>query len=64
MPGTPAMLAGTVNTSFRYILIGSSMFSPCANAADGAVGVTSASTRANTSVKSRRISARTFCARR
>src|SRR5579872_3302468 len=64
MPGTPAMLAGTVNTSFKYILIGSSMLSPWANAADGAVGVTNASTLENTSVKSRRINARTFCARR
>src|SRR5208337_2416111 len=64
IPGTPAMLAGTVNTSLRYIFTGSSMFSPCANAALGAVGVTSASTWRNASVKSRRIKARTFCARR
>ena len=56
------MFAGTVNTSFRYILIGSSMLSPCANAADGAVGVSSASTCPKASVKSFRISARTFCA--
>ncbi len=28
MPGTPAILAGTVNTSFRYIVTGSSIFSP------------------------------------
>ena len=64
MPGSPAMLAGTVKTSFRYIFTGSSMFSPCAKAAEGAVGVSSASTFAKASVKSRRISARTFCARR
>ena len=48
MPGTPAMLAGTVNTSFKYIAIGSSIFSPCANAPVGAVGVSNASTDAKT----------------
>ena len=33
-----------MNTSFRYIVIGSSIFSPWPNAPDGAVGVSSAST--------------------
>ena len=61
-PGMPAMLAGTVNTSFRYMVMGSSMRSPCAKAAEGVVGVRSASTPAKASVKSFRISALTFCA--
>jgi hypothetical protein len=42
--GSPAKLAGTVNTSFKYIFTGSSVFSPIANAADGVVGVNITST--------------------
>src|SRR5690606_38984680 len=37
--GRPAMEAGTVNTSFRYIASGSSALEPNANAALGVVGV-------------------------
>ena len=48
MPGRPARLAGTVNTSFRYIWIGSSIFSPIRKAALGVVGVSSTSTVSNT----------------
>src|ERR1043166_164105 len=36
--GSPARLAGTENTSLRYIASGSFSLSPRANAADGAVG--------------------------
>jgi hypothetical protein len=39
IPGNPANDAGTVKISFKYILIGSSSFSPKGNAALGAVGV-------------------------
>ena len=39
IPGKPANEAGTVKTSLRYILIGSSCFSFKGNAALGAVGV-------------------------
>src|ERR1700722_20577663 len=60
--GTPASEAGTVNTSFRYIVTGSSIFSPIPKAAEGAVGVKIASTLPKASVKSRRINARIFCA--
>ncbi len=56
----PARFAVTVNTSFRYILIGSSLFSPSAKAADGVAGVTMASTCDHASRKSRAISARTL----
>ena len=58
------MFTGTVKTSLRYIVTGSSIFSPWPNAADGAVGVRIASTFPKASVKSFRISARTFCALR
>ena len=37
--GRPARLAGTAKTSFRYMAIGSAIFSPRPKAADGAVGV-------------------------
>src|SRR6202040_2570931 len=60
--GTPARLAGTVKTSFKYIAIGSSVFSPMAKAADGAVGVRMQSTRSNAVAKSRAIKVRTRCA--
>src|SRR4051812_7714773 len=36
--GSPARLAGTANTSFKYIASGSLIFSPRPNAAEGAVG--------------------------
>ena len=35
MPGSPARLSGTVNTSFRYIETGSAVFSPSAKAVHG-----------------------------
>ena len=42
--------------------MGSSIFSPMAKAANGAVGVSTASTVSNAASKSRAISVRTFCA--
>ncbi len=63
MPGTPARFAGIVVTSFRYIWIGSSIFSPRRNAVVGAEGVAITSTSANASSKSRWMRVRTFCAR-
>src|SRR6516165_2430910 len=60
--GTPARFAGTVKTSFKYIAIGSSVFSPTIKAADGAVGVRMQSTSSNASAKSRAIKVRTRCA--
>ena len=60
--GSPARLAGTANTSFKYIDSGSAVFSPKPNAADGAVGARITSHVSNAAVKSREISARTFCA--
>src|SRR3954468_1929202 len=60
--GKPARLAGTVKTSFRYIAIGSSVFSPIAKAADGAVGVRIQSTFSKAVTKSRVIRVRTRCA--
>ena len=62
MPGTPARFAGIVVTSFRYICIGSSIFSPSRNAVVGAEGVAMTSTWANAASKSRWMSVRTFCA--
>ena len=64
--GKPAILTVTVNTSLRYISIGSARpFSPHAKAADGVVGVRMASTpEAKQVSKSRLINVRTFCARR
>jgi len=53
-----------VKMSERYICIGSSDFSPALNAAVGVVGVTIKSTFSNAFRKSRRISVRTFWARR
>ena len=47
MPGRPAMFTGSVNTSFRYIAIGSSTFSPIRNAVVGEVGETRTSKSAN-----------------
>jgi len=59
MPGSPARLAGTVNTSLRYMAMGSSILSPMAKAAEGAVGVNSRSTSRKAVWKSRAISVRT-----
>ena len=41
MPGMPAMLAGSVSTSLRYIFTGSWVRSPNLNATDGEVAMTS-----------------------
>src|SRR6516164_9691060 len=64
MPGKPAIFTVTVNTSLRYISIGSARpLSPMAKAAEGVVGVRIASTTAAKQVsKSRLINVRTFCA--
>ena len=62
MPGIPAMFAGIVKTSARYIWYGSSVRAPIGKATVGEVGATIASTFANASSKSRLISVRTFCA--
>src|SRR6185369_11058309 len=59
--GSPARLAGTAKTSFRYIASGS-VVSPIPNAADGAVGVRITSHCSNAFAKSCLISVRTFCA--
>ena len=60
------MFTVTVNTSLKYISIGSAPpFSPTPNAADGVAGVSIASMPlAKQSSKSFLISVRTFCARR
>ena len=47
--------------SDRYIVSGSSIFSPSLNAVAGATGVTITSQLSNARSKSRRISVRTFC---
>ena len=60
--GNPAKFAGTVNTSFKYIAIGSSMFSPIAKADEGVVGVSIVSTFLKASSKSFLINLLTFCA--
>ena len=61
-PGRPARLTVTVNTSLRYIATGSSILSPARNGPEGAVGVSSASTRSNAWLKSSTMRRRTFCA--
>ena len=43
MPGCPVRFAGIVHTSLTYIVIGSSLRSPSANAVVGAVGLSSTS---------------------
>ena len=60
--GSPARLVGTVNTSFKYMAMGSLVFSPMAKAALGAVGVRMASTFSNAFLKSCAMSQRTRCA--
>ena len=60
--GMPASDPGMVARSFRYIAIGSSTFSPNANAVTGDAGEISTSAAPNASSKSCLISVRTFCA--
>src|SRR5581483_2288481 len=62
IPACPEILQGIVNTSDRYIWIGSADFSPNLKAAEGEVGVRMTSTCLKASSKSRVMSARTFCA--
>ncbi len=62
MPGMPANEAGTVKISFRYILIGSSSFSPIGNAGLGVVGVNIISQFLKAVAKSSAINFLTFCA--
>jgi len=63
IPGSPAMLTGSVQASDRYIATGSAIFAPKRKATDGEVGATRASNPCSKSVsKSRLISVRTFCA--
>ncbi len=63
-PGSAARLQVMVNTSARYIWSGSSTFSPSLNATVGATGPATTSHDSNAASKSRRMSVRTFCARR
>jgi len=64
-PAIPAMFAGSVHASERYIATGSAVRAPNLNATDGDVGATRASMPdPNTSSKSRLISVRTFWALR
>ena len=58
--GKPAKLEGTVKTSFKYIFIGSSFFSPSTNASLGAVGLRITSTFLNAELKSSTIFLLTF----
>ena len=51
IPGRPAMFAGTVHTSLRYIDNGSSTREPMGNATVGDVGVSNASNLLNASRK-------------
>ena len=60
--GKPAKLTGTVKTSFKYIEIGSLIFSPTAKAEDGVVGVKIVSTLLKASSKSFLINLLTFWA--
>ena len=62
-PAIPAMFAGSVQASDRYIATGSAVRAPNRKATDGEVGATSASMPdSKTSSKSRLISVRTFWA--
>ena len=61
-PGIPARLAGTVNTSLRYIWSGSAL-SPILNATFGVVGAAITSTPAKAASKSRLTRVRTRWAR-
>ena len=64
-PAIPAMFAGSVQASERYIATGSAVRAPNLNATVGDVGATRASMpEPKTSSKSRLISVRTFCALR
>ena len=62
MPGIPASEAGTVNISFKYILIGSSSLSPIGKAGLGVVGVKIKSHSLKASLKSFEINFLTFWA--
>ncbi len=62
MPGTPAMFAGMVATSLRYMASGSPVLEPNSNATVGDVGEISTSASSNAASKSRWISVRTFWA--
>ena len=63
-PGMPARFAGTVKMSARYICSGSAVFSPRRNGGVGVVGVATTSQARKACSKSRRMSVRTFWARR
>ena len=58
MPGSPARFTGIVKMSDRYIVSGSSVRSPSANAGVGATGMATTSTRSNAREKSRATSVR------
>ena len=63
IPGSPAMLTGSVQASERYIATGSAIRAPNGNATVGLVGATSASKPcAHRASKSPLISVRTFWA--
>ena len=62
IPGIPARLAEMVKISERYMVRGSSVFSPSQKAGVGAVGVKITSQRLKASSKSFRIRVRTFSA--
>ena len=62
-PGRPAMFAGKVQASARYMETGSLIFAPNFQATCGLVGATIASKpAAQMRSKSRAINVRTFCA--
>ena len=58
----PAIFAGIVNISFKYICKGSSILSPILNAVVGEVGIANVSTSLNTVSNSCLIKVLTFCA--
>ena len=65
IPGSPAMLTGSVQASDRYIATGSAIRAPNRNATVGEVGATRASKPcAHSASKSPLISVRTFWALR
>src|SRR6185503_8717241 len=64
MPGRPARFTVTVKMSLRYMATGSSALSPRLKAAEGAVGVSRASTFSHACSKSSAMRRRTFRALR
>jgi len=60
IPGIPARLADKVKMSDKYMVSGSSTFSPILNAGVGAIGDTMTSQLSNAFLKSSRISERTW----